>query len=164
MTAAFIGARLYLGSSLCGYRGRRKLSRDTGRAMSQENVEVVRRALAALDRRDVEAYLEVVSPQIELTTFASPLLGQGPITGHEGIRDYFRELWSFSEASEFQVEEIRAVEGRVLAFFVITATGSQGIETSARVAGVYDLEHGKIRRAHIFADRTEALEAVGLSE
>ena len=125
--------------------------------MSQENIEVVRRALAALDRRDVEAYLEVASPQIELTTFISELQGQGPITGHEGIRDFFRELWSFSEASEFQVEEVRAVEGRVLAFFVITATGRDGIQTSARVAGVYDLEHGKIRR-------TEALEAVGLSE
>jgi ketosteroid isomerase-like protein len=58
--------------------------------MSQDNVEVVRRALAALDRRDVEAYLEVASPQIELITFASPLQGQGPITGHEGIRDVFR--------------------------------------------------------------------------
>jgi ketosteroid isomerase-like protein len=131
--------------------------------MSQENVEVVRRALAALDRRDVEAYLEVASPQIELITPALPL--QGPITGHEGIRDFFREMRSLSEASEFQVEEIRAVEGRVLAFFVITATGRQSeVETSARWAGVYDLVHGKIRRAHIFADRTEALEAVGLSE
>ena len=132
--------------------------------MSQEDVEVVRRALAALDRRNVEAYLEVASPHIELITFASPLQGQGPITGHEGIRDFFRELWSFSEASEFRVEEIRAVEGRVLAFFVITATGRDGIQASARVAGVYDLEHGKIRRAHIFADRAEALEAVGVSE
>jgi ketosteroid isomerase-like protein len=127
-------------------------------------VEVVRRALVALGRRDVEAYLEVVSPQIELTTFASPLQGEGPIIGHEAIRAFFRELWSYSEASEFQVEEIRAVEGRVLAFFVITAVGQQGIETSARVAGVYDLEDGKIRRAHVFADRAEALEAVGLSE
>ena len=130
--------------------------------MSADDVEVVRRALAALDRRDVEAYLEVASPQIELITPALPL--QGPITGHEGIRDFFRELWSYSEASEFQVEQIRAVDGRVLAFFVITATGPQGIQTSARVAGVYDLEHGRIRRAHIFGDRTEALEAVGLSE
>jgi hypothetical protein len=50
------------------------------------------------------------------------------------------------------------------ALFVITASGRQGIQTAARVAGVYDLEGGKIRRAHIFADRTEALEAVGLSE
>jgi ketosteroid isomerase-like protein len=129
--------------------------------MSQANVEVVRRALAALGRRDVEAYLEVASPKIDLITFFSL---QGPITRHEAIRDFFRELWSFSEASEFQVEEIRAVEGRVLAFFVITATGRDGIQTSAQVAGVYDLEYGKIRRAHIFADRAEALEAVGLSE
>jgi ketosteroid isomerase-like protein len=121
--------------------------------MSQENVEVVRRALAALDRRDVQAYLEVASPQIELITPASPL--QGPITGHEGIRDFFRELWSFSEASGIQVDEIRAVEQRVLALFVLTATAREG--------SVYDLEHGKIRRAHIFADRSEALEAVGLS-
>ena len=57
--------------------------------MSQENVEVVRRALAALDSRDVEAYLEVASPQIELITPALPL--QGPISGHEGIRDFFRD-------------------------------------------------------------------------
>ena len=122
--------------------------------MSQENVEVVRQALAALDRRDVEAYLEVASPQIELINPASPI--QGPITSHEGMRGFFRELWTFSEASAFQVEEIRAVEGRVLAFFVITATGRKSkVETSVRVAGVYDLEHGKIRRAHIFADRTE---------
>ena len=48
---------------------------------------------------------------------------------------------------------------------VLTTTGRQSeVETSARVAGVYELEHGKIRRAHIFADRAEALEAVGLSE
>ena len=80
------------------------------------------------------------------------------------MRDFFRELWSFSETSEFQVEEIRAVEGRVLAFFVITATGRDGIQTSAQVGGVYDIEHGRIRRAHVFADRAEALEALGLGE
>ena len=129
--------------------------------MSQENVEVVRRALAALDRRDVEAYLEVASPQIELITPASPL--QGSIVGHHGIRGFFEEMWSFSDASEFQVEEIRAVDDRVLAFFLVTASARDGIQTSSRVAGVYDLEDGKIRRAHIFGDRAEALDAVGLT-
>jgi ketosteroid isomerase-like protein len=130
--------------------------------MSPENVEVVRRALDALDRRDLEAYLEVASPQIELITPASPL--QGLITGHEGMRKFFREMWTFSDASSFEVEEIRAVEERVLAFFVLSATGPQGIETSSRVAGVYDIEDGKIRRAHIYGDRAEALETLGLSE
>ena len=130
--------------------------------MSEEHVEVVQRALAALDRRDVEAYLEVVSPQIELIPPQAQL--QGPVNGHEGIRKYFHDLWSVSEASGVHVEEIRAVEGRVLAFMTLSATSPHGVETYWRVAGVYDFEHGKIRRAHIFANRTEALEAAGLPE
>ena len=133
-----------------------------GRAMSRENVEVVRRALAALDRRDVEAYLEVASPQIELITPGSPLLG--PTVGHEGIRKFFRELSSFSQASEFRVEEIRPAGERVLACFVFTATGRDGVQTSLQVTGIYDLENGKIRRAEIFADRAAAFEALGLPE
>jgi ketosteroid isomerase-like protein len=131
--------------------------------MSQENVDVVRRALAALDRRDVEAYLEVASPQIELIHPASEI--EGPVTGHGGVRQFFDGLWAYSEASEFRLEDIRAVDNRVLAFFVLTALGRQfEVETSVRLAGVYDVEDGLIRRAHIFADRAAALEAVGLSE
>ena len=38
------------------------------------------------------------------------------------------------------------------------------MQTSVRAADVYDFEHGKTRRAHVFADRAEALEALGLSE
>ena len=71
--------------------------------MSQENVEIVRSALAALDRRDVEAYLELASPEIELITPASPL--EGPTTGHDGIRRFFGELETYAETSAFQVEE-----------------------------------------------------------
>jgi ketosteroid isomerase-like protein len=130
--------------------------------MSQANVDVVRRALAALDHRDVEAYLEVASPQIELITPGTPL--QGPTSGHEGVRKFFRELSTFSEASGFQVEEIRPVGERVLAFFVVTATSPHGIQVTMRPAGVYDFDDGKIRRAQIFADRSEALEALGLRE
>ena len=79
-----------------------------------------RRSIAAMSRRTWKW------PRRRSNSFpASPLEGQGPITGHEGIRDYFHGLWSYSEASQFQVEEMRAVEERVLAFFVITATSSR---------------------------------------
>jgi ketosteroid isomerase-like protein len=130
--------------------------------MSQENVAVVRQALAALGRGDVEAYLDVASPDIELVNPASAL--EGPIVGHEGIRRFFRELWTHSDATDFRLEEIRAVdEDRVLALFELTTLGRRSeAETSVCLAGVYDLEGGKIRRAHIYADRAEALEEVGL--
>ena len=54
---------------------------------------------------------------------------------------------------------------RVLALFTISARGrNSGVETSVQVAGVYDLEGGKLRRAQIYADRDQAFKAVGLSE
>jgi hypothetical protein len=46
----------------------------------------------------------------------------------------------------------------------MTTVESPHTAQSCGAHGVYDLEHGKIRRAHIFADRTEALEPLGLSE
>jgi ketosteroid isomerase-like protein len=138
-------------------------SGDTARAMSQENVEIVRAALAALDRRDVDAYLALASPEIEVVIPAAAI--EGPLTGHEGMRRFFAELVSFTDRSSFQVEEVRAVGARVLSFHTFTTVGrTSGAETSMRVAGVYDVENGKIRRAHIFVNRAEALEAVGLSE
>jgi ketosteroid isomerase-like protein len=131
--------------------------------MSEENVEVVRTALTALDHRDVDRYLSVASPEIEVINPASPL--EGPTIGHEGIRRFFSEMETFAESSSFEVEEIRAVGPRVLALFTLTAVGRlSAAETSVDLAGVYSFENGKIRRAHIFVDREKALEAAGVSE
>jgi ketosteroid isomerase-like protein len=137
--------------------------RPSEQVMSQRKVEVVREALGALDRRDVGAYLEVASSQIELINPASQ-----PPSGtavQRDTRDFFGALRSFSDASEVLVENIYEVRGRVLAFFVLTTTDRQSdVTAAARLAGVYDLENGKIRRARIFSDRAEAVEALRLSE
>ena len=54
--------------------------------MSQENVEIVRSAYAALAEQGVEAVLAFVDPQFEATT--PPSLASEPDTyrGHEGVR------------------------------------------------------------------------------
>ncbi len=131
--------------------------------MSQANVETIRTALRALDRRDVELYLSVASPEIELITPAAPL--EGANVGHEGIRRFFQELEESAESSSFEVKEVRAVGERVIAFFRVRGVGRiSGAETSMDLAGVYSVEDGKIRRAEIFADRDAALQAVRRSE
>ena len=43
-------------------------SRDTAWAMSEENVEIVRRAIAAVNKRDVDGYLGLCAPNVELIT------------------------------------------------------------------------------------------------
>ena len=49
--------------------------RDTERAMSQENVEVVERAVAAVNDRDIDGYLACCTEDIQLQTPVSPIEG-----------------------------------------------------------------------------------------
>jgi ketosteroid isomerase-like protein len=59
------------------------------RAMSEQNVETVRIALSALDQRDVDGYLRVASPEIEVINPASEI--EGAAVGHAGMRRVFAE-------------------------------------------------------------------------
>jgi hypothetical protein len=68
--------------------------------MSQANVETVRTALRALDRRDVELYLSAASPEIELITPAAPL--EGVNVGHEGIRRFFKDMEQSAEIEQLR--------------------------------------------------------------
>jgi SnoaL-like protein len=105
--------------------------------MSRENVEVV--------RRDVEAYLEVASPEIALINPASPL--EGPLTGREGIRRFFSELRSVWATSRFHVEDLKAVKGRVVASFVLTTRCRMSeAETAMQLVGVYEVEDERSAR------------------
>ena len=132
-------------------------------AVAQEDIEVVRSALTALDQRDVDRYLSVASDEIELITPASAL--QGRIVGHEGIRSFFEDAKTFAESSSVEIEEIRHVGARVVAFFTLKTRGRlSDAETSTRAAGVYLVEDGKLRTAHIFSDRSAALEAARRAE
>jgi tRNA A-37 threonylcarbamoyl transferase component Bud32 len=52
--------------------------------MSQENLEVARRALDAFNRRDLHAFLAAMDPDVDFTPFAGELVGS--FHGHEDVR------------------------------------------------------------------------------
>ena len=64
---------------------------DTGRAMSQENVELLYRSYDALNRRDLDAYLALIDPEVEFTPRIMQMEG-GSYRGHKGIREWLRNL------------------------------------------------------------------------
>ena len=132
--------------------------------MSQENVEVVDRAIAAVNARDIAAYLACCTQDIELHT---PVVAvAGVYEGAAGIRRFFADVEDAAPDFRLDLERVRAIGAdQVLAFLEITASGrASGLPTGTSTANVYELANGKIRRIRIFADRREALEAVGLSE
>ena len=58
--------------------------------MSQENVEVVKGAIAAINERDVDAYLALCAPDFELINPVAPI--EGSNRGEQGVRSFFNAL------------------------------------------------------------------------
>jgi ketosteroid isomerase-like protein len=77
--------------------------------MSQENVEVFKRAFDAINRRDAEALLSELDPEVEWHGAILMAMGgkQTMYRGHEGVREWLRDL--YETLSEFQADypEIR---------------------------------------------------------
>ena len=132
--------------------------------MSHENVEVVGRAIQAVNERDVDRYLACCTEDIELRTpFAA--IG-GVYDGPDGIRRWFAEHGDLGPDLRITIERLEEIGAdRVLAFLHISVSGrASGIPTPADTAYVYDLAGGKIRSVRMFLDRAQALEAAGPRE
>jgi ketosteroid isomerase-like protein len=130
--------------------------------MSQENVETVRRAIAAINTRDIDAYLACCSENVELLL---PVVG-AQFLGADGIRRFFTDIEDAGPDFRIEVQRVQAIgDSNALAFVRVSSTGrASGIVTGAESANVYDFIDGKISRIRIFLDRDEALKAVGLGE
>jgi ketosteroid isomerase-like protein len=132
--------------------------------MSEENIEIVERALAAINERDIDGYLACCTEDIQLQTPVSPVAGV--YEGADGIRRFFADIEDAGPDFRLDLERLEAGGGeRVLAFVRITVHGrTSGLPIPAETGNVYEFEEGKIRRIQIFLDRVEALEAAGLSD
>jgi ketosteroid isomerase-like protein len=132
--------------------------------MSEENVEVVERAIAAINERDIDGYLACCTEDVRLRTPLSPVAGV--YEGAVGIRRFFADIEDAGPDFRLDLERLQGVGGeRVLAFLRVTSHGrASGLPSPAETGNVYEFEEGKIRRIEVFIERAEALEAAGLRE
>ena len=127
--------------------------------MSRENVEIVRRAYDALNRRDLEATREFTHPNAVFRTTVETF------RGHDGLTEWVRKVDEILEGYRLTVDEIIDAGDRVLAFTHQSARGKgSGIEIEHHVAHVWTIQDGRVTAFQAFTDRSEALEAVGLRE
>jgi ketosteroid isomerase-like protein len=130
--------------------------------MSQENVELARRAFAYEiygrgDRAEAEAIFDsyVVMNPVE----------EGPSYGLDAIRDNFEHWKGAWGELEVTVEEVIDAGDRVLLTAHHRGRGrGSGIEVDTRLYTVYTLRDGKVLRSDEYAERAKALEAAGLQE
>jgi hypothetical protein len=133
--------------------------------MSEENVRLVERAIAAINARDIEGYLACCTENIKLET---PMAAVGGVyEGIDGIGRYFTDIEDAGPDFRIELEGAEEIDSkRVIAFLRTRGTGRvSGIPMAPPpLTNVYDLVDGKISHVRIFLDRQEALKAAGLEE
>ena len=134
--------------------------------MSQENVEIVVRANAAFNRRDVDAVLEFYSPDAELVDLANAPDQGSVIKGIDAIREAWT-LWTAAfDELRADVEEWTATGDAVVGEVHWQGRGrASGMSIDVRQFDVYEFRDGLIVRATLgLKSKDEAIEAAGLSE
>ncbi|HTQ68865.1 MAG TPA: nuclear transport factor 2 family protein [Solirubrobacteraceae bacterium] len=133
--------------------------------MSRENVEQVREAVDAFNRRDLDAYLGLMEPDVELTPYERVVEGLGPYRGHDGVRTWWRETLAALPDLRAELDQLRDLGDMVFARGHLRGTGSRSgapIERTLWIA--VEVRDGKAVSWHTHASEAEALKAVGLEE
>jgi ketosteroid isomerase-like protein len=132
--------------------------------MSQENVEVMRTAMEAFNQRDGQALNALLGADAEIVPVRAAVEGT-VYRGTGAGEQYCRAVDAAWENLRWKVDEMSHDDGWVLAVGWIRGVGREsGAAIDARAGWVAHLRDGLITRFQTYADRAEALEAVGLSE
>ena len=133
--------------------------------MSQANVEMARRANDAFNQRDVDAFMECVTSDIEFTAAMSGTVAGGSLRGREGIEALFADIRDTWEEHRMVIDEIRDLGERVLGLGRLEGRGkASGVSVDVPFAIISDLRDGKMWRSRTYLDHGEALRAAGLPE
>jgi ketosteroid isomerase-like protein len=135
--------------------------------MTEENVEVVRRAWeAAWVRNDNETALALYDPEVQIDLTAVPHVGQSRVYfGLEGVQEWLRDLLASFGEMKVEVEEWIDAGERVIAMVHNYGRGKRsGVAVDKPEAHLWTVRDGLLVRLQIFPTRSDALEAAGLSE
>jgi ketosteroid isomerase-like protein len=131
--------------------------------VSQENVELVRTAYAAFNRRDVDAAMKEAAPDAELDLSRA----SGPYRGVYRLDQLRRAIDDFVatfESVRFEPDEFIDAGEYVVVPVTVHIRGRDGIEATARGVQLWTIRDGTVVRFCLYHGKEAALEAVGLSE
>ena len=138
--------------------------------MSEENVELVRRAFDVFNRGGVDACVSegVWSPEIVWDVTPSGIPGLGAYRGHLEVKRFFEDDWFSAfpfEEWEVELEEVIDAGDRMISMSRQHGRGaSSGAVAELELAQVATVRDGQIVRIDNYLDREKALEAVGLQD
>ncbi len=130
--------------------------------MIATDIELVKATFAAFAARDLETVLALADPAIELTVPTGNQVGRTePYRGHDGLREYFRDVASVWEELRLTPREFREHGGLILVTGKVSAR-SKSRTVSGSTGWVWRVRDGKVVYVRVYesaADAVAALEA-----
>jgi ketosteroid isomerase-like protein len=125
------------------------------------NEAAIRAAYEAWSRRDVEALLAVVHPDAEARPILGSNIGTDVYHGHDGLRQWFKDLHQEWETFETRVTRIDERGDRALCTFAVHARGRvSGVVIDGALYHLLDMRDGLILRLEAFQDQDAAMKAL----
>jgi ketosteroid isomerase-like protein len=129
--------------------------------VSQANLELARNAVAAFNRRDVAALVEMVAEDFEWVTWTGTV-EPTVYRGTEGLARYFRDadVW---EVLNLDIQEFRDLEDRLFVIGTFHARGGgSGAEVRVPYYSAFFVSEGRLARVLSFRTEEEALAALNM--
>ena len=137
--------------------------RDTARAMSRENAEVVKAFFVTWNDGDRDVFRSLIDPDV-IGRMPDGWPEQGPFVGREPVMrqiERMRETWD-GDALEPLSDFIDA--GDRIVVRLRWRTAGRGPVANVEATGVYTVREGRVVAIDHFWDHADALKAVGLEE
>jgi ketosteroid isomerase-like protein len=129
-----------------------------------ELTEIVRLGYERLNANDLEGFLELCHPEIELHDVPE-IPGSTAYRGHEGIRRWWATVTESMDELRFEFGEVTEGDGKIAVVTRAMGRGrGSGAEADWTFTTVWGLRDGLISYHHGYSDHGEALRAIGASQ
>ena len=128
--------------------------------MSDASIEVVRRALDAFNRRDLEAIRGLHHPDVRVDWSASRGLEAGVYAGLSELVKFFQTFFDMFDRIRIEPEGFIEREESIVVPNSAYVRGRGGIETVARSAFVFEVRDGQVVSLCLYQETWQALQAL----
>jgi ketosteroid isomerase-like protein len=133
--------------------------------MSEENLEIVRKLIAAWNEHDEALGASYLADEIEWAPAGPAAVDRVVYRGREECARGFAAVWETWEEFRFREAEVRDLGDSVLWLGRVQMRGrASQLELDQEFANYVELRGGKVIRLRAYLSWEEALEAAGLSE
>jgi ketosteroid isomerase-like protein len=133
--------------------------------MTPPTIDLARRALSLLSDGEFEELIGMTDPEVKWHSFFAELGKGGVYTGHEGMREYARDLKDAWDLVRVELDDALEVGDVALLVGRIHYRGkTSGVETKDPAGWSLTFQNGKVVEFRAFRDPERALRDIGASD